>query len=449
MLKISDTSTPVLVLRAESHGGLNILRSLGRLGVPIYILDGNPWAPSFASRYCRRHFLWDIESKPAEESLAYLIEISRIIGRPAILIPTTDYASMFVAEYGPTLKYWYLFPEQQSELVFVLCSKKGMYGLARQHGIPTPGASFPTSRDDVLRFLRSARFPVMLKGIDGQRLWNRTRKKMVITHTPAELLEKYDAFEDPENPNLMLQEYIPGGEDSVWMFNGYFDEASNCLVGFTGKKIRQCPVHVGCTSLGVCLPNSQVESVTKTFMKAIDYRGILDIGYRYDARDHQYKVLDVNPRIGATFRLFVDENGMDVARALYLHLTGQPVSVSRPVYGRKWIVEDLDFVSSLRYHREGQLTLVQWLRSLRGIDEAAFFASDDLLPLVPMCLRRAGELFRRIGQKLAIVAPTTPRPFPSGSEPVGAARLEESCLCSAGVPQVHLENKQTQLSRHI
>jgi hypothetical protein len=53
-----------------------------------------------------------------------------------------------------------------------------------------------------------------------------------------------------------------------------------------------------------------------------------------------------NPRIGATVRLFVDTNGIDVARALYT-------------------------ISILRYLRDGRLTPTNWLRSFRGIDESA------------------------------------------------------------------------------
>jgi len=49
------------------------------------------------------------------------------------------------------------------------------------------------------------------------------------------------------------------------------------------------------------------------------------VGYRFDARDGKYKLLDVNPRIGSTFRLFAAQNGLDVARALYLDVTAQPV----------------------------------------------------------------------------------------------------------------------------
>lgn len=399
-MTIHDSTTPVLVLRSDSHGGLNILRSLGRLGVPVYNLDPDRRAPAFFSRYCEGKFVWDIEHQPADRSVEFLLEARKKIGRAAILIPTTDRTARFVADHDSALRPAFIFPRLRADLARALSSKREMFHLAKRSGIPTPNAAFPQSRKDVLEFAARARFPVMLKGIDVQRLWERTGKKMYIVSSKEELLARYDTAEDLSHPNLMLQEYIPGGDDTIWMFNGYFDENSNCLAAFTGKKIRQCPIHTGSTSLGICLPNPTVEATTIRFMQALDYRGPLDIGYRYDARDGQYKVLDVNPRIGASFRLFVGENGMDAARALYLDLSGQPVAASAARPGRKWIVEDHDVVSSIRYFREGSLTLGQWLASLRGIDEAAFLARDDFLPVVVMLVGRSRELASRIARSL-------------------------------------------------
>jgi predicted ATP-grasp superfamily ATP-dependent carboligase len=131
-------------------------------------------------------------------------------------------------------------------------------------------------------------------------------------------------------------------------------------------------------------------------MREIGYRGILDIGYRFDARDGLYKVLDVNPRIGATFRLFVGERGMDVARAMYYDLTGGSVQPDYAREGRKWIAEDIDLASSACYLRERSITLKQWWTSSVGIEECAFLAADDLVPILPMCLSRAAELSTRI-----------------------------------------------------
>jgi D-aspartate ligase len=286
-----------------------------------------------------------------------------------------------------------------------------MYFLAKRWGVPTAETTFPLGRRDVMEYLQQARFPIMLKGIYGRKLKQRAGQPMVIVHSAAELLERYDAMEDLAEPNLMLQEYIPGGEDTIWMFNGYFNQASDCLAGFTGKKLRQTPVYTGATSLGICLHNEQVYQTTRSFMRSIGYRGVLDIGYRFDARDGQYKLLDVNPRIGATFRLFVAENGMDVARALYLDMTGQAMAQAAPAApeGRKWIVEDCDLASSFRYSRDGKLTGRQWLRSLQGVRECALWAPDDPLPLPSMLLRDAMETLSGAAANLPGRQPRVPK----------------------------------------
>jgi predicted ATP-grasp superfamily ATP-dependent carboligase len=270
-----------------------------------------------------------------------------------------------------------------------------MYFLAKKLGVPTPEASFPQSRSEVLSFLERTEFPVMLKAIDDRSLRKRGCRTKAIVHNRKELIANYDAMEDIDEPNLMLQQYIPGGEDTVWMFNGYFDRNSDCLMGIAGKKLRQCPIYTGPTSLGICLVNQTVEDTTKAFMRALEYKGILDIGYRYDARDGLYKVLDINPRIGSTFRLFVADNGMDVARALYLDLTGQGVNAGSAIEGRKWIVEDFDLISCCGYAVDRNLGFREWIHSYRGIQESACFSWDDPLPALSMSLSDLREFISR------------------------------------------------------
>jgi len=398
-MNINDVSTPVVVLRgveSASHGALGVLRSLGRLGVPVYVVACNPRTAAFFSRYCRGKYVCNVANGHAETSLHFLLEVGRKIGRRSILIPTDDKALLFCANHAETLREQFLFPAMCPKLVHEISSKQGMYSLAKKYGVPTPEAAFPKSRQDVLEFVSRAKFPVMVKGVFASVLLKDTGEKMFIVRSESELLEKYDAAEDPANPNWMLQEYIPGGDDTVWMLDGYFNERSECLLAFTGKKIRQYPVFHGSTSLGICLENETVRKTTIEFMKKIGYKGILDIGYRYDARDGLYKLLDVNPRIGSTFRLFVGDNGIDVARALYLDLTGQPVTAVTPREGRKWFVEDQDLISCFRYHREGSLSFKRWIDSFHGVEEAAFYASDDLYPCVTRAMALCGEAFKKL-----------------------------------------------------
>jgi D-aspartate ligase len=384
-MRIADTSTPVVALKLFSHCGVDMMRSLGRLGVCVHGIDASPDNPAFRSRYCQGRFVWDAEREAAARTIARLREIGRRIGGRPILITNGDVVSLLLAEHAAELSDVFRFRTPPEQLARRLSNKWEMHELAERHGVPTAETFLPHSRDEVEELVSrgTARFPLMLKGADSALLEERTGLRMIVVHNERELLQRYDEFRDSAQPNLMLQEYIPGGDDSIWMFNGYFGETSDCLVGMVGRKLRQYPVYTGMTSLGVLLHNELVMRTTKRFLKAVGYQGIVDLGYRFDARDAQYKLLDVNPRIGATFRLFVDQNGMDVLRAYYLDLTGQEVPLASPSQGRKWVVENNDLVAFRQYRKDKKTSFWKWVRSLHGVQEGAWFAWDDP---VPFCL---------------------------------------------------------------
>jgi D-aspartate ligase len=386
-MKAADTSVPVVVLVARTHGALGIVRSLGRWGIRVYGIDAKPFATVFKTRYCAGSFIWDIHRAQAEESVEFLGDVARKIGERPILISTSDASSVFIADHAESLQNSFLFARPPQGLVRALSDKKQMYFLCKKLGIPTAETIFPQSKEEVLNCLDSLTFPVVLKAMESWLPEKRTGVRIVIVENKETLLENYDRFENPEHPNLMIQEYIPGGAESIWMFNGYFNNRSDCLFGFTGKKLRQHPVYTGMASLGICLQNDVVKKNTEEFMKVVGYQGILDMGYRYDARDGKYKVLDVNPRVGATFRLFVAPDGMDVVRALYLDFNGEPVPPAVPGNGRKWIVENNDLFAFYGYHIDGKLTFKEWARSFQGVQEVAWFAWDDPFPFAVMCAR--------------------------------------------------------------
>ena len=401
MTAIRQNTTPVVMLKSVAHGGLGAVRSFGRLGVPVYTVEAEPGTPAFSSRYSSGKLRLDIETAPREQALSALLALARRIGTHSVLIPSTDYAAIFIAENASDLREWFLFPEQSPELIRALYSKKEMYFLARRFDVPTPATNFPKTRAEVVEFANCARFPVMVKGIDGTRLCARTGKKMVVANSPSELLRSFDTLGDPEQPNLMLQEFIPYAEGSRWMFDGYFNKGSECIAGFTGQKLRQCPIDTGYTTLGVCRTNRTIDDIVRRWMKALGYCGLLDIDFLYDHRDERYKAIDVNPRLGASFRLFVSANNLDLARVLYFDLTGQQLGQVSMREGRRWLVGDLDLVCSLRSHRAGALSLRSYFQSLRGVQETGYFALDDPLPLLMRLASDTKEFLSRVLRKIA------------------------------------------------
>lgn len=379
------------------------MRSLARLGVPVYATHPPGRTPATRSRLLRDRFPWSIDETAPADTVEFLLDVGRRIGRPTVLLPSEDASSILVAEHADALRERFILPELPPELPRSLVDKRRLFEICRDAGIPTPETLAPATVAEVEQFARVASFPVVVKAIHGWRLRGKSERKTVIVHSAGELMDNHRVMAVGDDLNAVLQEYIPGGPDAIWIYAAYANRDAEPLVAFVGNKLREYPVDTGLTTIAVNVANPDVAEAGRRFVSEAGYRGIVDLDFRYDDRDGQYKPLDFNPRPGANFRTFVDEDGMDVVRAAYLDLTGQRFSSSRSRIGRKWIVENWDLAAGRRYVAEGRLTPSGWARSLQGVQETAWFARDDLAPFLAMLGQLAamagGRALRRLRPK--------------------------------------------------
>src|SRR6476620_4618758 len=87
-----DTTTPAVVLKFDPnvmhHGGLGVIRSLGRMGAPVYGVHEGPWAPAARSRYLTGRFLGRPDPADADRVLAGLQRLADRIGQRSVLLAT-------------------------------------------------------------------------------------------------------------------------------------------------------------------------------------------------------------------------------------------------------------------------------------------------------------------------------------------------------------------------
>lgn len=384
-----DAGTPAVILKFDPnvmhHGGLGVIRSLGRAGVRVYAVHEDKLAPAASSRYLRGRVLWRPDAADVDRVLAGLARLAEIIGRPAVLFPTDDAGAIFLAEHGRELRPAFLFPDLPADLPRRLAGKHSLHEVCREFGVASPLTTLPGSLGQARAFAHSTGYPVVAKLTDPWHAHGGLRSTQVITGQ-RELDRVYDAC-GRADAGLMLQEFIPGGHGHDWFFHGYCDADSACRPTFTGVKVRSYPSGAGLTSFGRSAPNAALRTEITGLLTRLGYRGVLDLDIRRDGRDGRYHLLDFNPRLGAQFRLFRDTAGTDVALAAYLDLTGQPVPSADQVDGRSFVVENYDPVSALRGWRAGELDWRSWLASVRAADEWAWFARDDLRPFALMCVR--------------------------------------------------------------
>src|ERR1700745_3014802 len=116
-MHIKEKSVPVVVLVSSHHGGLGIIRSLGREGIPVYGVHQSKWEPAARSRFLQRVLVWDFSSAAADDSVKFLLELAQTIGKRPVLIPTSDITAGVVAGNAGTLRDQYLLATPSSEVV--------------------------------------------------------------------------------------------------------------------------------------------------------------------------------------------------------------------------------------------------------------------------------------------------------------------------------------------
>ena len=388
----ADTATDAVLLKLDRnvfhHGGLGVIRSLGRLGIRVHAMREDRFAPAAASRYARRTASPMPASADPDAVLDLLDRLADRLSGPAVLVTTDDAGAIFLAEHGDKLRSRYLFPAPPADLPRRAAGKATLAEICRAAGVPHPATVVPVDAAEATSFADSCGYPVVAK---VNLPWAADKaaglQSTTIVRSRDELLRLLEtarrATGDGPDTGLLLQEYLasaPAGTRQDWFFHGYFDASARCLFGHTGIKVRSFPAHAGMTSYGQWVPNERLRAEAVALLSGLGYQGIVDLDYRWDPRDDSYRLLDFNPRLGAQFRLFQESAGIDVVRALHLDLTGRGITAGEAVPGRALVVENYDPLAARVYRREGNLSIRSWLSSMRAADEAAWFALDDLAP---------------------------------------------------------------------
>ncbi len=301
-----------------------------------------------------------------------------------IALPTDDEAAVLLAEHAGRLGERYEYPRVPAALPRTLADKFTLHQLCMAQGIPTATSARPVSVEQLLIDAGEIGYPVVLKNAEPWlRLSAPAVRATTVVGSESDLRSLTDTW--ATMPQVLVQEYLPpGGGAQDWISQMYCDASSTALVTFTGVKVRSWPPGAGVTTRAHTVANPELAEMTKVLSRNIGYRGIGDLDWRFDAADGRYKLLDFNPRVGAQFRLFVTDSGVDVVRAMHLDLTGRCVPPGHPVEGHGLRVENLDLAAAWAARGGRGLSA---LPARPGKMELAWLATDDLRPAAVAAVR--------------------------------------------------------------
>jgi D-aspartate ligase len=284
----------ILITGASTDSGLSILRQLAESGHEVIGADWRGLPLMLRSRYLRTvHLL----PKPTDPDFDRgLLELVKIL-RPDVFLPlveTNVVASACRQEAAiQGLTAINVPPNDAFKAAFdkALCSSE-----CKDLGIPCPAAH---SLEEASRILAAGggRTTLVVKpGTDAGMAQD------VEFVRDIEALRRSASSCKCRFGSVLIQEFIPGDVSHMHTAVVLFDRNSELIAAFTMQKLRQWPSAGGVTALGVSTDEFRLVEGVLPFFRKWRWSGAAEVELKFDPRDGQYKVIEINPRFPGYLR---------------------------------------------------------------------------------------------------------------------------------------------------
>ena len=365
--------SPVVILDI-TYSGYGLMRSLHPYKIPMY-----------GFTYSEKHF--EVKTRLAKEIIIYqstetdlkeklILLATRLTARP-ILMLTNDEKVEFVSQHLEELKAYYIINIPPKALTAKLIDKIKLKSLIDKLHINSPKTINIESQVDIKK-VKELQFPVILKPfLKSEKWYTAGFSKAIIFETLEELEAIFPKLYAAEN-RIIVQEFIPGGDDAVYYCLVYYDNNGVCKTHFTGQKIRQWGILKGSTTSTKPIIDAYVTEETLRIFNAINYKGFGSIEFKKHDISGEYYMIE--PTVGRidTQEYIATCAGNNIPLIAYCDMTGNPiVGKEKPNANVVFFDEVNELLSFIEYNKNHGLTVKKWLHSVKGKKHYRYLMSKD------------------------------------------------------------------------
>jgi predicted ATP-grasp superfamily ATP-dependent carboligase len=321
----SISGMSVLVTDEHYKHTLGIVRRLGQAGVNVTLMANSSQSLVALSRHCK-----NILQVP-EGGIGPLVEATLKAVQETnfdLLLPVGFTTTLAITHRRAEFERFVRLQLASPEKIELAANKKCMAELASTVDVPVPRTSLPSSKAEWNTLAKDFTYPVVVKP-----LMETAGRSVSYAMDQNELLALGDSGSYFSPPSLLLQEYIPG------FGCGFFATYRNgtCSRVFMHRRLREYPASGGVSTCAESFYDAKLELYGRRILDALSWHGVAMVEFRYDERDGEFKLIEVNPKFWGSLDLAL-EAGADF-----------PGDLCRMAIG-----EELFFTNSykrnLRYH---------------------------------------------------------------------------------------------------
>ncbi|TAM82215.1 MAG: carboxylate--amine ligase [Acidobacteria bacterium] len=316
----------VLVTDDSYPQSLGIVRSLGKKGIRISVLADKPTRLASYSRYCSARY-----EVPAPYEGSFSPAVIDLIRRFHfdLIIPVGYDPTLALAQHKNEINSLSRLEIVDAETIRLAADKRYVNELAQKVGVPAPRTVSPESPDEVLSLSRDLKFPVVIKAA----IEPLVKKGVQYARTPQELLEQYEVLWERSRQSRtrppIVQEYIPG------FGCGFFAlyQKGVCKRIFMHRRVREVPPAGGISCCAESYYDQKLKEYGTLLLNQLGWHGVAMVEFRYDTGDHDYKLVEINPKFWGSLDLALAA-GVDFPYYLCQLAQGQTIEYSER-YNRK------------------------------------------------------------------------------------------------------------------
>lgn len=358
----------------EGHvQGLSNTRSLGELGIPVYVLDVVHCLAQH-SKYCTKYF--QCPNFRSKEFVQFLIDLAKNEHLEGwFIIASNDHIVENLSLHADELSRYYKMLVPTGEQLYQIIDKVKLMQIATACGTQIPKTCDFTTIDKTKGFT----YPLLIKGREGLSFYKATHQKAIQVDNEQELNYKYEEIA-PLTNDVMIQELIPFDKNNRVVSFTCFSVDGDIKAYWMGQKLREHPIKYGTATMSQSVLLPEVLEEAKLLIKALNYTGVCEIEFMRDIRDGYYKLIEINPRTWLWVGL-AKACGIDYAKMMYRYVNGieQTYPTTYEV-GVKWRNAITDWVFGMQAILKGYVTLCEYCSSFKGKIVNAIWSWRDIKP---------------------------------------------------------------------
>jgi predicted ATP-grasp superfamily ATP-dependent carboligase len=358
----------------EGHvQGLSNTRSLGELGIPVYVLDVVHCLAQH-SKYCTKYFR--CPNFRSEEFIQFLIDLANNEHLEGwFIIASNDHIVENLSLHANELSIYYKMLVPTRKQLYQIIDKVKLMQIATTCGTHIPKTCELTTISQTKGFT----YPLLIKGREGLSFYKATHQKAIQVDNEQELFRLINEIVQLTN-DIMIQELIPIDKNNRVVSFTCFSINGDIKAYWMGQKLREHPIRYGTATMSQSVMFPNILDEAKPLVKALNYTGVCEIEFMRDIRDGFYKLIEINPRTWLWVGL-AKECGIDYAKMMYRYVNDitqmYPTSYTE---GIKWRNAFTDFLFGIQAIIKGDVSLNEYFISLKGKIVKAIWSWSDIKP---------------------------------------------------------------------